>query len=156
MHPLRPLCLIAAAGLLAPHGAAAQTAQATMEVRARVLPSCALAAGVLDFGAIERDAMGQQASAAVSLTCTPGTAYAVSLDDGGHGGRRMIDASNGASLDYDIFQDAAGMRRWNRDTPRTGVTPANGRAELVAYGRIVSTSATPGQYADLVTVTIAF
>lgn len=147
---------MAAVGLMAPHGAAAQTAQATMEVRATVLPSCALAAGVLDFGAIEHGAMGQQARAAVTLTCTPGTAYAVSLDDGGNGRRRMTDASNRASLDYEIYQDAAGMRRWNRDRPLTGVTPASGRAELVAYGRIVSGAATPGQYGDLVTVTVDF
>ena len=60
-------------------------------------------------------------------------------------------------LAYDIYRDAAGTQRWGTGPgdALTGVSSANPQV-LTAYARTASAPASPGQYDDVVTVTLSF
>ena len=139
-------------------GSASANVGDTMTVSATVLPTCNLQAGAMAFGALDSARANGAAQAPVTLECTPGTAYAVTMDDGLHGARRMADESGDAFLDYEIYQDAAGTTRWGGSGGGaiSGVAPRGGRVALNAYGRVLNTTATPGRYQDVVTVTVQF
>jgi spore coat protein U-like protein len=130
----------------------------TMTVSATVLPTCNLQAGAMAFGALDSARVTGAAQAPVTLECTPGTAYAVTMDQGLHGGRRMADERGAAFLDYEIYQDAAGTMPWGATAGGavSGVAPRAGKVALSAYGRVLGATATPGRYQDVVTVTVEF
>lgn len=109
------------------------------------------------FGTLTGDPSQASAQSSLTLECTPGTAYAVSLDEGLHGNRRMADEQGSGFLGYEIFQDASGTRRWGGGAAGavSGVAPS-GRIPLNAYGRIVSRTVSAGRYGDVITVTVQF
>ena len=155
---LRWLAGLPALALAASPGPAMANAGATMTVSATVLPTCNLQAGAMAFGALDSARAIAAAQTAVTLECTPGTAYAVTMDEGLHGARRMADERGNAFLDYEIYQDAAGTTPWGATTGGavSGVAPGAGRVAINAYGRVLSATATPGRYHDVVTVTVQF
>lgn len=137
--------------------ASAGTASGSMAVSATVTQTCRTDIGDLNFGSTEtRDVRGAGKSL-LALTCTPGTPYAVSIDNGRNGNRNMVDATGAAFLAYEIFQDAGASRRWGTGSAAvSGTAPADGRVVLSAYGRITASRALRGHYTDVVTVTVAF
>lgn len=156
---IRPALLLAIAVLALGHQPlSADSAGGTMVISATVLPSCSVEADPMAFGTLAGDRPHASAQAAVRLACTPGTPYAVTMDGGQNGGRRMAEQQGAAFLSYEIFQDAAGSRRWGDGAAEGvgGVAPANGAVSLTAHGRILSRSAAPGRYGDVVTVTVQF
>lgn len=155
---LGPSSLAAILATLGGTPLAAETASGTMAVTATVLPTCNVKAGAMTFGTVAGDEPAASAQTVLTLDCTPGTPYAVTLDEGLQGGRRMIDQRGAAFLDYEIFQDAAQTRRWGGTAADgvSGVAPSGGTVSLSAYGRVVSRTATPGQYGDVVTVAVQF
>lgn len=130
----------------------------TMTISATVLPSCTVEAGEMAFGTIAGDGPQASAQSLLTLACTAGTPFAVTLDEGQHGGRRMAEERGIGFLGYEIFQDAARTRRWDAGAAGAvgGVAPSGGRISLNAYGRIVSQAAAAGRYGDVVTVTVQF
>lgn len=155
---LRALATLPAFALAALPGPAAANAGDTMTISASVLPTCNLQAGAMAFGALDSARTTAAAQTAVTLECTPGTAYAVTMDEGLHGARRMADERGNAFLDYEIYQDAAGTTPWGATSGGavSGVAPSAGKVAINAYGRVLSTTATPGRYHDVVTVTVQF
>lgn len=139
-------------------GVALADAGTTMVVSLTVVPSCAVQSGPMAFGALESANPQGTAQAALTLACTPGTAYAVTMDQGLHGSRRMADERGEAFLDYEIFRDAAGTTRWGGTAAEavSGIAPSGGAVALSAYGRIAARVAAPGQYRDVVTVMVQF
>lgn len=137
---------------------AAGTAGGTMSITATVLPSCTLDAGSMAFGTLTGAAPPASADAALTMVCTPGTAYSVAMDEGSNGTRRMADRTGAAYLDYEIYQDPGGARRWGSDvsTALSGIAPAGGAVTLKAYGRITASRLVPGAYSDVVTVMVTF
>lgn len=130
-----------------------------MVVSATVRESCAVDAGPLVFGTVDSLAPARAAQAVLTVACTPGAGFTVTLDEGRNGGggeRRMADAGGTRFLAYDIYHDAAGARRWSAASPATGIAPAGGAVTLSAYGRISARSAAAGDYGDVVTVSIEF
>lgn len=138
--------------------AASASAGGTMTVSATVLPRCMVEAGEMTFGTLAGDGPQASAQSQLTLECTPGTAYAVTLDEGLRGDRRMVEERGIGFLDYEIFQDAAGTRRWDASAAGSvaGVAPSDGRISLNAYGRIAGQATTAGRYGDVVTVTVQF
>lgn len=137
--------------------ALAGTVSGSMTVSATVTETCRTDIGNLSFGSMEtRDVRGTEQSL-LALTCTPGTAYAVGIDNGRNGNRQMVDPAGAAFLAYDIYQDAGALRRWGTGSAAvSGIAPSDGRVVLNAYGRITATRAARGHYTDIVTVTVAF
>ena len=154
----RALAALPAVVLAAMPASATANAGDTMTISATVLPTCNLQAGAMAFGALDSARANAAAQAAVTLECTPGTAYAVTMDDGLHGARRMADERGNAFLDYEIYQDAAGTTPWGATSASavSGVAPSAGKVAISAYGRVLNATAAPGNYQDVVTVTVQF
>lgn len=131
----------------------------TMTITATVLPSCSVTADAMAFGDIDPARPQRAVESVLTLQCSPGTAFAVSLDQGQNGARRMANVSGAGFLDYEIYRDAAGTTPWGSAAGGgavTGVAPGSGTVSLAAYGRVVSRTTTPGRYQDVVTVTVQF
>lgn len=145
--------------------ALAATASNTMPVLVNVVNSCTIVASPLDFGTLTGvGGTNVDSTATVSLNCTQGAAYDVSLNLGANATgtqRYLVNALDATKkIPYSIFTNAARSAAWGQtsgtDTVRgtAGATPLS----LTAYGRIPSTAtAVPaGDYKDTVTVTVAF
>ena len=156
---MRPGRIMAAIGGLAALSAAPASAGSdAMSITATVLPTCHLDAGDMAFGTIDGRNARSESQAVLTMDCTPGTAYSVTMDEGRNGGRRMADATGAAFLHYEIYQDAAASRRWGSDGSAAvaGIVPEDGRVVLGAYGRIAAQRAVAGDYSDVVTVVVSF
>lgn len=153
-RPALPLAIAALA--LGPAPLAAETMEASMAVSLTVLPSCAIEVEPMAFGALAAESGEIRAQAGVRLACTPGTPYAVSIDDGIHGGRRMAARQGAGFVAYEVYQDAAATRRWGggADQALAGVA-GTGMIVLTAHGRLLSPAAA-GSYGDVLTVTVQF
>lgn len=152
---------IAAALAIVPTTASADTLSNTMIARLRVDTSCRVFTEPLAFGNVNIFSGQVDATASIRLVCGPAVAYSVAIDNGQYfnGQRRMF--SGGAFLNYvnyEIYRNAARTQVWGATpgTVVTGVTPANGRATLTAYGRVPNSIVLPRDYIDTVTVTVTF
>lgn len=150
--------LLFALAALSAAPAAAETVTGQIEVSLTVLPTCGVRAGALAFGALESGTPAANAEAPVTLDCTPGTPYTVTLDEGRNGARRLAAADGTGFVPYEIYQDAAATRRWGGSTGGaiSGVAPDDGRVSLSAHGRILAAATEPGRYEDVVTVMVQF
>lgn len=158
---MTPLAILAASALTVTAQAPAPQARTVRDVMAvslTVEPVCRLSTGALTFGTTGSELLQAQSEAPLALDCTPGTPYSVAIGDGLNGRRRMADPVSGSFVDYDIYSDAGGSRRWGAGLEGAvgGTAPAEGRVLLTAYGRVTSTQAPAGTYADTVTVTVSF
>lgn len=154
------MAAIAAAALSGlPTGASAQD---TMTINANVTRNCQIFALPMMFGTIAFFLPNATTQTSIQVDCTPNTAFTVAIDDGLYvnaGQRRMtrVGPGVGTYLNYEIYRNAARTQRWGSAAGQlvTGVTPANGRVTLTAYGRTTG-FLVAGPFQDTVTVTITF
>ena len=140
--------------------AIAATATTTLPVTATVLATCIVVATPLIFGNYSGAQLDAQA--ALTVTCTLGTAYNVRLDAGAGTGatiatRKLSFGAN--TLDYTLSRDAARTQNWGiTDGTDTGDgTGALVPAILNVYGRIPAGQfSAPGAYLDTVGVTVFY
>ena len=151
---LSGLCI----GARSAHAASATT---TFNVTATVAPSCAVTATDLAFGAYDPgSATDKTATSTVSVLCTLGTAYTVSLNDGANaasGSRRM--ASGASRLTYQIYRDAAHTGVFGTVANLLGTSGIGTGVAIPAtiYGVIPKTqNVATGSYSDQITVTIDY
>ena len=143
------------AGLLA--GATSFSFQAN----ATVLKSCNVSAGDMAFGAVGDLDAPVDGQSALSLQCTRGTGYAVSLNGGlsgaaDPGGRKMT--AGGQSVLYGLYQDAARSTPWGTAAAATlGGTGTSSTQTIPVYGRVPA-QATPaiGTYSDTIVVSVTY
>lgn len=132
-----------------------------MTVSAVVEQSCALDAQPLQFGVLASDAARADVASSLSVSCTPDTAFVVTMDSGQYasaGERRMADAAGARFLAYELYSDAARTRPWGATT-NEGVSATMTTANAMifpVYGRTDASSANAGEYTDVVTVTVSF
>ncbi|WP_165838763.1 Csu type fimbrial protein [Roseicella frigidaeris] len=147
---------------LRPHPAAAAATTATMAVSATVLSTCLVVALPMVFGNYAPTA-ASDAQADLTVTCTPGTTYTLSLDKGlGSGAtlaqRAMSFLTN--SLTYSLYTTAARSVVWGDGTGGTATVTGTGTILpqlITVYGRIpASQNTAPGIYTDVVTVTLTY
>lgn len=139
-----------------PTGASAKN---SMTINAKVTQNCNIFATPMIFGTVSLLFPSSQTQATMTIDCTPGTNYTVTIDNGQNynGQRRMARAAGGLFLNYEIYRNPARTQRWG-PTVATGVSgtaPPSGKVTLVAYGQTSGFLAS-GAYEDTVTVTIAF
>jgi spore coat protein U-like protein len=149
------------AALLAVQPLSAGTVSGTITVGVTVEESCRIGTQPMDFGTIPEAHERHEARSSVTLSCTPAAGYLVTMDDGRNGTgstRRMADASGTQFIAYELFTDAGRTRRWGaNDAGGVGaIAPTDGRVELAVYARLTAGQAQPGEYRDIVTVTVAF
>ena len=152
------------AGFLACPGPAstqAATASATMLVSATVLSFCTIATLPLVFG--NYSSITITANSSITVSCTAGTTYNISLDVGTGGALATVAArqmSFGVNkLSYLLTSDAAHAIAWG---PTIGTNTVTGTATglpqlLTVYGQIGANQlVAPGSYLDTVTATITY
>lgn len=141
----------------------AATATDTFQVTATVPDECIVAATDLAFGNYSVTVgAAVDGSTTLSVTCSSGTAYEVSLDAGTGAGatvsvRKMTSGAN--TLDYSLYQDAGRTQVWGVSSGVDVVagTGTGSAQAITVYGRIAaSQAAAAGSYADTVTATVTF
>ena len=134
--------------------------QASFTVQAAVDANCLIEVEDIDFGlhgVIDSDVT---ASGGVSVTCTPGTSYDVTMGGGLSGAadpeQRLLQ-SGSDTIAYGLYSDAGLTTPWGTGGG-TEVTDTGAGAEqrLPVYGRVAPQIAAPGQYSDTVVVTITY
>ncbi|HEX8193270.1 MAG TPA: spore coat U domain-containing protein [Allosphingosinicella sp.] len=135
-------------------------ATGTVSVAAPVSPTCSVSAGSLGFGAYSGAAALSAAS--VSVNCSSGGTYQVSLGAGAHasGGTRRMAGPAGAFLAYQLFRDSARTLAWGDGSAlgaRVSGTGSGAAQTLTVFGRIpAGQSAAAGSYTDSVVVTVEY
>lgn len=156
------LALLAMAAL-APASAWAGTDTASMAVSATVVASCDVSANAMAFGSYDPvSSTPLDSSTTLSVICTNGTGYEVSMNAGSGSGatiaaRRMTGSS--ATLNYSLYRDSNRTNVWGATTGSNVVTgTGSGAAQsLNVYGRVpVNQTAPAGAYSDTVTVTVTW
>lgn len=153
--------------LLAVAGAAqAESKNATFTVSATVAKACTIDAADLDMGTWDGTGNLNGAST-ITVKCTNGTGYDVSLDPGLNAGivadRKLANGSD--RLSYNLYTDAARTQIWDDVTGTnkatgTGAGMANANEQDIrVYARVQLAdlqAAKPGTYEDTVTATITY
>jgi len=144
--------------------ARAATATKSFDVTATVDPQCSIDAVNINFGVYDVFAVTDKtATGSVTVRCTKGATVRVDLDDGMNGPARKM-SNGGATLNYDLYSDAAMSSRWgagasgvNPYSPSATATSTAATATTV-YAKLPQgqTSATPGSYTDTVVATVNF
>jgi spore coat protein U-like protein len=139
---------------------AATTTTATFAVTANVQSNCTIAAAPLAFGTYTGAV--NNATSAITATCTNTTPYNVGLNAGTATGATVSNRSmvNGASLlNYKITSDAGHATNWGNTIGTDTVTGTGTGAvqTLNVYGQIPAAQfVTPGAYSDTITATLTY
>jgi len=155
---------LAVTALTASTSAFAGESDGTLLVSATVLENCTIVATPMAFGALtDVGSANVDTTSTLTLACTPGADFFVSMNDGANasgGARRMVGASSGEFLPYEIYTDNTHTTVWGstEGTDTVAGTAPAGVATLTAFGRIASGTASPSAdvYSDTVTVTVNF
>jgi spore coat protein U-like protein len=132
--------------------------QTPFAVTARVVANCALITSDLDFGTSGKIGDNIDAETDLSLTCTAGTDYTISIDGGGaHDPNNRLLRSGDNSVSYGLYSDASRHDVWGTASGSTVSGDGDGTEQTHGvYGRIPPQPAAAGAYADTVVVTISY
>jgi spore coat protein U-like protein len=154
-----------AAVLFAASPAAASTAGANLGVNATVTGNCAVTSSPVAFGNVDVTTGGATATGSIAVTCTNGTDWTASADQGQGSGatlalRQMTSGAN--LLNYVLYTDSNQTNVWGDGAGGTTATitgTGTGVAQTqTIYGSIPAgqTGAPAGSYADTVAVTVTY
>lgn len=137
---------------------------APFTAKATNLGSCSVAATNMNFGSKGVLDSNTDATSTVSVNCTSGIGYSVSLDGGTSGAtdptkRKMANAGNSQFITYGIYRDLAHSLAWgNTVGSNTAAGTGTGSAQAyTAYGRVPSQTTPSAQvYTDTITVTVSY
>ncbi len=137
------------------------SSSSSFSVSANYLSNCIMATSNLSFGTLGGLASAIDAEAPLSLTCSAGGAYTVSLDGGQSAAsdptqRKM--SKSGSTLVYGLYRDAARQLPWGSDatTMRSGTGTGNAQS-ISVFGRIpVQVMPPPGTYQDVIVATVNY
>ena len=126
--------------------------------------SCSVSATTLNFGSSGVISSNIDASNTISVTCTVGTPYTVSLDGGNSGAanptlRKMANPGNTAFVTYGIYRDAARSLPWGSTIGSNTVagTGTGSAQSITAYGRVPPQTTPAAQtYTDTIIVTVTY
>ena len=155
------ICVAIALALAAPGRAGAASATATFNVTATVVDSCAVTASDLAFGTYDpAAATDKSGTSTVNVTCSLGTPYTISLNNGANatGSTRKM-AAGASRLTYQVYKDVAATTVFGTVANSLGVSGVGTGAAIpaVIYGVIPKTqNVSSGSYSDQITVTIDY
>jgi spore coat protein U-like protein len=132
----------------------------TFQVAATVGSICHVSALDLDFGTQGLLTANVDRNGEVSVTCTNGTPYTVSLNGGQAAApptARIMKHGVSDQITYGIYRDAARTQPWGETLGTTEAGTGTGVAQtFYTYGRVPPQPATPGGYSDSVIVTVTY
>lgn len=149
-------------GLIAPSCTSGGSSTFSFQARASIVNDCQINVGQLSFGTSNVLNAAVRANTSMSVVCTAGKAYQVSLNGGSYGSggaRRMKNAATGEMVGYQLSSSLDGSA-WGDGSGGAlplGSTGTGVAQSITVYGR-VSPQATPspGDYKDSVTATLYF
>lgn len=126
--------------------------------------ACSVSATNLDFGSRGVLDTATTATNTVSVTCTTGAGYTISLSGGDTGAtdptqRMMSDAGDTEFITYGIYRDAARTQPWGSTIgTNTAAGTGNGSAQAyTGYGRVPAQATPSAQtYTDTIVVTVTY
>lgn len=135
-------------------------AYASFSVQGAVTANCLLDTEDIDFGSVGVIDSDIDASGDLSITCTPGTPYSVSLDGGLSGAtnpeQRLMQSAD-SSVIYGLYTNPGRTSPWGEAAGTLVAGAGNGaRQALPIYGRVPAQPVRPGNYSDIVVVVIAY
>lgn len=164
---LRFAMLAASATVLGSTAATAATDTTTFNVKIVITSTCDIhttAPTDVNFGTQPSSATNVDNQGALNVTCTPGTAYTIALDNGQNGtdvnSRKMASGAN--LVPYQLYRAAARGAGdvWGSTTGAGGNVLAGSGTGAVqnvpVYGRVPSANFPAGSYNDVVTATITY
>ncbi|MFN7103918.1 MAG: spore coat protein U domain-containing protein [Pseudorhizobium sp.] len=134
--------------------------QAAFTVDAAVAANCLIVVDDIDFGIQGIIDSEVTATGGIDVTCTPGTAYTITMDGGLTGAanpEQRLMQSGADAIAYGLYSDPGHSLPWGV-TAATQVegTGDGGQQSIAVYGRIGPQPAATGQYSDTVVVTITY
>lgn len=160
--------IIGLAATLAALGAAPVAAESTasnLGVTATILPQCAISLDPVAFGALNLPGEdGVDAAGSLSVNCTKGTRWSASADRGTGQGASLVSrrlSSDNGQITYGLYLDSGRSRIWGDGSGATatfGDVGSGASQAFPIYGRIApgQGDAVPGDYSDLVVVTVTY
>ncbi|HFZ8995320.1 TPA: spore coat U domain-containing protein [Citrobacter freundii] len=132
-----------------------ETQTADMHVKLTVQKSCQVSVGDMDFGSHASSDGAIDATATAAVTCTNGTSYNLSSDDGHT--YAMKNAANSDTVAYTL----SSVKNGTNDLASTGIAQTGTGAEqlIPIYGNVTSDAlalASAGDYTDTVTLTVSY
>jgi spore coat protein U-like protein len=167
MHKKTLQLAIAGALVIASGTAAAATKTTTFGVSAVVNPNCLVSAQALAFGGYDGTAE-KTGTSDITVRCSAGTPYAVSLSSGGGTfAQRLLSGSGSNTLQYNLFTTLAANTIWGDGSTGTGTVPGTGagmgmpNAQVhTVFGELpdnaFNQAAPAGSYNDTITVTVTY
>lgn len=147
----------------------AATISTSMGVSATVTPGCtALSTTSLNFGTVPSGNLTRNSTSTISVTCSESVPYNVTIDNGlchpflATQRKMGLGGSCSATLDYEIYLDAAHTLRWHdaglfSGTSRLDAVGTGGTQIWTAFGQVSPSSSTlTGAYSDTVVVFLNF
>ena len=138
--------------------ARAETASSSFQVGMSVVATCSISAADMTFNGITTGTTSQNdADSTLSVNCSNGAPYAVSLSNGSNfsGGRRL--EGGGSFINYALFKDSSRTAEWSLASPISAMGSGTTQVHTV-YGRIPAGQAVPnmGNYADTIVATVSY
>jgi len=142
----------------------AESDETTFEVSITITESCEISATPIEFGEVVRG-VASTATGTLTVNCSDGTPYTVTLDGGSHldgttitaNSRRM--ANGTVFVAYGLYSDSNHTTVWGNDTA-SGV-PGSGSGndeDLTVYADVTAsaTNVARANYTDTVTATVTY
>lgn len=145
----------------------------TFNVKLKIEESCAFSSAAptdVDFGTVARSVDPADTNGVLSVDCTVGTSYKVSLNEGANStattatdsNRRMKSTIGGADyyVAYGLYQDSTYADLWGSEADSLHLSKTAGAISenINVYGRVPAgqTDKPAGDYIDTVTATLTF
>jgi spore coat protein U-like protein len=131
---------------------------ANFDVGIQVNATCGISASNMTFSSITTGTTSNtDATSALTVNCSNGTPYTISLGNGNNysAGRRM--ASGASFINYYLYSDSSRSTQWNTTATKSGTGSGNDQS-LTIYGRVPSGQSVTntGAYADTIVATITY
>lgn len=152
--------LIAGSFLLAvPLSVSAASTTTTFNSTITINASCTVSASNVAFGSVSATATNVDSTGGLTVRCTSGTSYTVSLGQGSNFSttRRMADG-NSNFVAYELYRDSARTQTWgaNSGVDTLASTGTGADQSITIYGRVPSANQAAGSYTDAVLVTVTW
>jgi spore coat protein U-like protein len=149
-------------GLIVPSCTAGGSSSFSFQAKAVMVSDCQINAGQLAFGTSSMLNAAVRANTSLSVRCSAGKAFQISLNSGSYAGggtRRMKNASTGETVAYQLSSTLDGSA-WGDGSGGTlplGSTGTGAAQAITVYGRVSpQQTPSPGDYKDTVTATLYF
>lgn len=154
--------LAGAALVLGASPALSATATGSFDVQVILTEACTVdspSTTLLDFGSPADIASDVDAVTTIDITCTTGTDYEMTLNNGLNASRRMRLGATANYVDYELYTDNTYTTVWPSTVgaPPYSRTGTGAQENIDVYGRIPGQATPPaGTYNDTIQVTITY